>query len=191
MFCQLEYNHRFSNSEYFLKGHPLDSNWEQNCGTALLHSVDWRRGRIGQGMCPAGESASIPFLVSVLCKVSSNWTQISIMTWTKKKENKNKNHTETQHLCLSAIYKGLEIKLVSWAQHGGPKNGDCHPAFSKTLLLMALLPHRHKYRPKESLRQDLSLLHTRLQCSHSVTRSCGCCFGKRSHFASEAVGFLY
>lgn len=101
MFCQLEYNHWFSNSEYFLKGHTLDSNWEQNCGTVSLYSVDWwRRGQIDQRTCPAGESASIPFLVSVLYKVSSNWTQISIMTWTKKKTKQNKTYRYTAPLSI-------------------------------------------------------------------------------------------
>lgn len=140
-------------------GHALDYYSEQHCGTDLLTctllmtQLDWDGlGWLVKGMCPAGEIASVSFLISSFTK--SVPAGFRSQLWPEPRNN-NRKESYRDTATLSAFYEGLEIKWVSQAQHVGPRKGDCLPASSKTLLSMAMLPHRHKYKTKKKLRQGL------------------------------------
>lgn len=111
--------------------------------------LDWGQpGLISQRdvMCPAGEIASVPSLY--LPSRESAWTGFRSQWWPDPRNHNEKDpHRDTAP--LSVFYEGLEIKWVSQAQHVEPKSGDCCPAPSKMLLLMVLLPHRHKQKSKK------------------------------------------
>lgn len=122
-------------------GHLLASFLEQYHGTALLRSLDdaswlkmvwadWSKGWALQARC----LCPLPYLsfksqLPLDSELNNDLNQEIII-----------KRTIQRHTPPSAFYERLERKWVSHAQHGGPNNGDCHLASSKTLLLMAMFP---------------------------------------------------
>lgn len=168
-------------------GHALDYYSEQHCGTDLLTctllmtQLDWDGlGWLVKGMCPAGEIASVSFLISSFTK--SVPAGFRSQLWPEPRNN-NRKESYRDTATLSAFYEGLEIKWVSQAQHVGPRKGDCLPASSKTLLSMAMLPHRHKYKTKKKTEARPGVFCTSgSYVAHSSVRGCGCSLRKLGPF---------
>ena len=68
--------------------------WSLYWSAREVTSLSW----LVKGICPAGEIASVPLLVSSITKSVPG--ELRSQLWPERRNNNKKNHTETQHLYL-------------------------------------------------------------------------------------------